>query len=265
MKLTLCRTLPIACSRRCAPARSFRQHASPFRPELYDAPIDPLVGAPFNTSALSAAAGMPLHVEIGSADGAWLGEVARQHSHEFHLGFEIREDVAKNAAQAVAAVAPANCRILFGNPKLSWEHVFPRPGMAHRVSLLHPDPGYKARHEKRRFLAGPGVHVLAWLLQPGGQLLLQTDASFLHEWMLQQLGSPDANSWFRRQLPDPTEAPLGVRTTRERHVLSHGGAVFRAAFARTDVPCPPPPMPVRPPPDCRVKVKTRQTAKGDVY
>lgn len=273
------RALAAAALRRHAPARGLRQHASPYQPKFYAPPTELVSGVAWDPQLLTTVrpAGLDggVHVEIGCAAGEWLAGVAAAHPRMLHVGFEIREAAAHRAARAARGVPHSNINVLHTNPRLAPEKLFPAGGGCVDVlSLLHPDPGYKARHEKRRFLAGGGVALAAWLLRPcTGVLLLQTDERFLMEWMLAAVeaagGGDDAEGvpaaarpqpWFERVRPDPPGPPLGRLTAREAYVRAAGGAIYRAAFTRTDVPCALPPAPPRPPPQVTAAAQAAEAA-----
>lgn len=272
----LCAALPAPL--RLHPAtpttRGLRQHAAPHQLRFFDAPTDGH-GAVVHLPTTFAVPGLPLHVEVGCASGDWLTAVAAAAPHLNHLGLDIRAESVRRATDAAPHRGTGNVAFALTNLALSWQALFGGGdeggagraggrggGAVAAVSLLHPDPRYKPRAAKHRFLAGGTPRLLAHLLARGtGSLLLQTDERFLMEWMHEQVegageveggGELEGNGraalpWFERQ-PDPTGPPMGVATPREIYSLARGDAVYRALYTRTDAPVAVPPAVVPRPP-----------------
>jgi tRNA (guanine-N7-)-methyltransferase len=115
----------------------------------------------------------PLELEIGCADAQFLFERARRQQDRFYVGLDIRhqlvDEVNRRAAEERLPVLG-----LFAHANLHLEDLFP-PASASRVYINFPDPWFKRRHRKRRMLDRDLAVSIHGLLEPGGQLLFQTD------------------------------------------------------------------------------------------
>lgn len=95
------------------------------------------------------------------------------------------------------------------------------PGSLDEVRVFFPDPWPKARHHKRRLVAGPFVALVAERLAPGGRLHCATDWA---DYARQMLDVVAADGRFRLPpaglVPRPTDRPL-TRFERQGLGLGH--------------------------------------------
>jgi len=175
-----------------------------------------------------------IDVELGCADAQFSFALARAHPHRFVLGLDIREAMlAKTERQARAHALP-NLRIAYCNFAVDLDRVVPA-GTVDRFHLLFPDPWFKPRHRKRRWLEPELFGRLRALLRDGGELHLATDVFELAmDAMAQVDGERDdgfentAGAWhFTR------ENPYGVTSRREDYVVRQGLRVWRLRWRAT--------------------------------
>jgi tRNA (guanine-N7-)-methyltransferase len=212
-----------------------RQHVNPLsRYHQQPRPLPPLVELFTDT-------GLPLHLDIGSARGRFLLELAPLIPGRNHLGVEIREPLVQAAEADRLAADPGNLRFLFCNANVSlqtWLTQLP-PGRLALVTIQFPDPWFKTKHHKRRVLQPALLASLATALAPGRDLFLQSDVPAVIEPMVELV---ERSGCFERPAQDPQPwlpfNPLPVPTERERHVLGQGLPVYRVRYRRNA--CPPP-------------------------
>lgn len=258
--------------------RALRQHANVHAPELHDHPRCPSTGALFTWTGRTDGDGTrpfdrdrPLHIDIGSASGSWLIDLAMQDASFNRLGLETRRDHVAAATRAAAAGGVLHRTVAFLHTNLLLSHAtFLTCEGAPRVALLtvlHPDPHFKGGHKPRRVVSAATLPLLAALCAPGARLLVQSDVRELYGRMAADLADCP---WFDRAGGGGgdgglgvADAPpfLGVPTPREALVRRQGGRVFGAAYVRNArvSPCPPPPPTV--PPAALVRWREREAGR----
>jgi tRNA (guanine-N7-)-methyltransferase len=242
-------------------ACGIRQHANPLAARFRGPPR----GIERFPSYVDRAA--PLTLDIGSASGEWLLRLAQQDPGRNFLGTEVRHSLVVKSSERAALLPHQNCHFLPTNLLLSHPHVLPRlvrfSGSATplaTVSIMHPDPHWKVRHNKRRVVCDTMLQLLAhYMPQQRGRLFLQTDVPELHYAMRAVV---QRSPWFRelsegevrdaqvfKEDPQLLQAVpalagknhcslFGVATPREVYTLQTGGRIYRSCYSRNDAPAP---------------------------
>jgi tRNA (guanine-N7-)-methyltransferase len=186
---------------------------------------------------------LPLHLDIGSARGRFLLELAALEPEANHLGVEIRRPLVEAAEAERQELGLTNLRFLFCNANVSlegWLGQLPR-GLLRRVSIQFPDPWFKTKHHKRRVLQPSLLRAIALAQEEGDWLFLQSDVAAVIEPMVALC---EASGCFRRPpgdaLPWRADNPLPVPTERERYALAHGLPVLRVLYHRNGAAVPAP-------------------------
>ena len=183
----------------------------------------------------------PLHLDIGSARGQFLLDLASLQPYQNHLGVEIRRQLVCKAEAERKNRGDKNVRFVFCNANIGldqWLAALPRDQL--RLVTIHfPDPWFKQRHRKRRVLQPKLLLALAATLCPGRELFLQSDVFPLIKAMAALV---ELSGCFTR-LPVRAKSwcvdnPLPVRTERERYAIARGLPVYRVLFQRCDQPLP---------------------------
>lgn len=116
----------------------------------------------------------PVVLEIGCGHGAAAIAYAARHPAHDLLAVDVFTPALARMLAAAEREGAANLWVHEGDAvALLAERV--APGSLEAVHLFFPDPWPKARHAKRRFVAGPNLDLLASRLRPGGHLLVATD------------------------------------------------------------------------------------------
>ncbi len=184
---------------------------------------------------------LPIHLDIGSARGRFLLDLAAVQPHWNHLGVEIRRPLVDAAQRDRDRLELHNLCFLFCNANVSLEGWL--AALSHdqlqRVSIQFPDPWFKKRHRKRRVLQPSLLLAIAAALAPGRELFLQSDVLEVIEPMVQLT---ELSGAFSRPPGDATPwrgaNPLPVGTERERYVLAQDLPVYRVLFRRNAQPLP---------------------------
>lgn len=143
-------------------------------------PIDhPLVLAPYRApghdeATRAFAAHRPLHIEIGFGRPHYLLDLAKMHPDAHVLGFEIKRDWVRVAAERATREGLSNLRVIEGDARPHLERLV-EPGTVDGIHVLFPDPWWKKRHHKRRVFTAEFTALLASMLAPTGRLYAKTD------------------------------------------------------------------------------------------
>jgi len=212
-----------------------RQHVNPLS-RFFQLPRElPVPGDLFDDPS------RPIHLDIGSARGRFLLDLAAVQPHWNHLGVEIRRPLVDAAQRDRDRLELGNLHFLFCNANISlegWLGALPADRLQ-RVSIQFPDPWFKKRHRKRRVLQPSLLLAIAAALAPGREFFLQSDVPEVIEPMVQLT---ELSALFSRPADDPRpwrgSNPLPVATERERYVLAQELPVYRVLFRRNDHPLP---------------------------
>jgi tRNA (guanine-N7-)-methyltransferase len=181
--------------------------------------------------------GQGQHVELEVGPGPKAGfllERAAAAPEALLIGLEIRrkwatvgdERLAKHGFGARARVFCEDARVAL--PRL-------RPSASVRRVFLHfPDPWWKKRHQKRLVMGDVFLTEVSRLLEPGGELLIQTDVEERAELYANVVGECDAfvPAGDREGSPNIAENPFGARSPREHRAIADGLPVHRMLWRR---------------------------------
>ena len=211
-----------------------RQHVNPLSRYFQSARTLPSLEELFERPDL------PIHLDIGSARGKFLLDMARFQSDWNHLGVEIRHPLVIAANREREELGLTNLQFLFCNANISLEGWLStlQKGKLQRVSIQFPDPWFKRRHWKRRVFQPSLIASLLKAMPLSSELFLQSD--------LLQVIEPMAKLVEFSNGFTPIEAagltwletnPLPVVTERERYVNDRGLPIYRLLYRRnTNVP-----------------------------
>ena len=175
----------------------------------------------------------PLHLDIGSARGKFLLQMAAQFPQINFLGTEIREALVIEANNYCHDLGLKNLHFLFCNINVSLACLLESlpTGRLDWVSIQFPDPWFKRHHLKRRVVQPDLVKAIALFLNSQGQVFLQSDIEAVAREMLQRFQeNPDfvlahGTPWLAENIfPVPTE--------REIATYRKNQAVYRALLRK---------------------------------
>lgn len=205
------------------PSRRVRQHVNPLQSSYFDIKLD----------ALHVPAGVPVEVELGSAEAWYLFSRAREAPQRFYVGIEIRREVVEKANQAGHKQALTNVQSIFANMSCDLPRLFP-PGRVARYFVNFPDPWWKTKQQKRRVVSPELVNDMMETLAPDGEIYVATDIfGIALDAMaaLEDVGSERlvnvAGPWsFMKNIP------FAARSRREDQCLSEGTPIWRLGFRK---------------------------------
>jgi tRNA (guanine-N7-)-methyltransferase len=175
-----------------------------------------------------------VELEIGPGRGWFLVERAEAEPRAGLLGLEIRRKwaaivdgrLAKRGLAARARVFAEDAR-----------HALPRmapDACVRRVFLHFPDPWWKKRHQKRLVMGDTFLDEVARLLEPGGELFVQTDVEERAVQYEERIGQ-DARFVPAGDAPGSArmaDHPYVARSPRERRAIADGLPVHRTRWTR---------------------------------
>jgi len=173
----------------------------------------------------------PLHLDLGSASGRFLIQLAQMNKNWNYLGLEIRQPLVERANRWKEEMGLQNLYFFFGQA-----HVVLQPlleslpvGVLQYVTINFPDPWFKRRHQKRRLITPDLVEILATFLQPQGKIFIQTDVKELSD----DIKNTFMNHFLFQRVDMPTDqTPFAVPTEREISVVRPGRYIYRTMIER---------------------------------
>jgi tRNA (guanine-N7-)-methyltransferase len=170
---------------------------------------------------------LPIHLDIGSARGRYLIEMAEiDNTHNF-LGVEIREPLVIEGNQIKTELGLANLQFEFVNATLSIQDFLANLPAIQTITIQFPDPWYKKKHAKRRMVDLPLARAVAEKLAENGRIFVQTDVEFLAEEMFSKFREVEILREIAVQA-----SPFPIKTEREKAVEKRQLPIYRAMFER---------------------------------
>jgi len=175
-----------------------------------------------------------IEIEIGPGRGWFLVERATAEPRAALVGLEVRRKWAAIVDGRLHARGLAPRARVFAEDAL-W--ALPRlvpDASVRRVFVHFPDPWWKKRHQKRLVVRDALLDQVARLLEPGGELFVQTDVeerALAYE-SLVALDPRFHPAGEDRQSPRISDNPYGARSPRERRAMADGLPVHRLRYER---------------------------------
>ena len=168
---------------------------------------------------------LPIHIDIGSAGGDFLFDLAIENNNWNYLGIEIREKLVNNAKLRINSENLRNLYFSFGNVHnifndSDFKFIIENLGS---VSIYFPDPWFKKKHHKRRVVQSDFINLLSNFLPKGALLFIKTDVDNLFDYMDFTILN---NSNFRKlddKIFDYSNSfnPKKIKTNREKYVITN--------------------------------------------
>jgi len=180
----------------------------------------------------------PIHLDIGSAKGEFLIELASKFPKWNFLGLEIREALVSSSERKRQKLELQNLRFLYCNVNVSLDEWLSDLAFAQlkRVSIQFPDPWFKRKHIKRRVLKTTLLNSIARHMSKDGELFIQSDILNLIESMTSVI---ESSKYFDRRYVKGVkwldENPYEASTDRESFVLKKNLPIYRAMYIRNSI------------------------------
>ncbi len=170
----------------------------------------------------------PLEVELGSGDGSFLAQYAKQHPERNFLGVERLLGRLRKLDRKGQRAGLHNLRLIRIEAAYLVEYLLPRAAVA-ALHVYFPDPWPKRKHRKNRLVNEQFTELARQALVHGGMIFLRTDDADYFEQMTRVFA---ANPNFQAE---ETPASLSaVVTDFERNFHLRGVPTLRGAY-RTKV------------------------------
>ena len=206
-----------------------RQHVNPLS-QFFQLPLSlPSKNVLFKNSHY------PIHLDIGSAKGEFLIELATKCPQWNFVGLEIREPLVSLCEKKRKKLELDNLKFLYCNVNVSLDEWLSDLdyGQLKRVSIQFPDPWFKRKHFKRRVLKTNLLNSIAKSMSEDGEIFIQSDIFKLIEYMTHKI---DKSIYFnRKDLADLRfidKNPYNVKTDRELFSLKKNLPIYRAMYIR---------------------------------
>ena len=180
----------------------------------------------------------PIHLDIGSAKGEFLIELATKYPDWNFVGLEIREPLVSLCEKKRRKLELTNLKFLFCNVNVSLDEWLSDLdfGQLKRVSIQFPDPWFKRKHFKRRVLKTNILNSIAKAMSKDGEIFIQSDIFKLIEYMTDKI---DENRYFTRKnvgdLRSIDKNPYNVMTDREIFSLKKNLLIYRVMYIRNSL------------------------------
>ena len=177
----------------------------------------------------------PIHLDIGSAKGEFLIELASKCPSWNFVGLEIREPMVIASEIKRTKLKLENLKFLFCNVNVSLDEWLSDLDcdQLRRVSIQFPDPWFKRKHFKRRVLKTSLLNSIARYMSKDGELFIQSDILKLIESMNNVI---DKSTYFDRKdlqgLRLLDKNPYNASTDRELFVVKQNLPIYRAMYIR---------------------------------
>lgn len=166
----------------------------------------------------------PLEVELGSGDGSFLAEYARQNPGHNFIGVERLLGRLRKLDRKGQRAGLTNLRGVRLECAYFVQYLLPL-GSVRALHIYFPDPWPKRKHRRRRLVNERFPALARQALQPGGRVYLRTDDPDYFEQMARVFGAEAA---FH---PVDTPAELAAQLTDfEREFLARGIKTRHAAY-----------------------------------
>lgn len=190
-----------------------------YRPESWFVRLDPV--AMFGRQA-------PMELELGSGDGSFVVNWARQHPDRDFVGVERLLGRVRKVDRKAQRAGLTNVRALRIEAGYCLEYLMP-PGSVVALHVYFPDPWPKRRHRKNRLIDERFPEWARVALAPGGTVYLRTDDEDYFAQMRRVFG---AAAGFG-EVPTP-DALAEVTTDFERDFNAKGIPTRRVAYEKRD-------------------------------
>jgi tRNA (guanine-N7-)-methyltransferase len=175
-------------------------------------------------------------IEIGPGRGWFLVERAAVEVRAGLVGLEVRRKWAAVVDDRLQKRGlGGRARVFAEDATVALARLGPS-GSVKRFYLHFPDPWWKKRHEKRLVLRDSLATELARLLEPGGELFVQTDVEMRSQ-QYERLLEGDRRfvpAGDAPGLPRLADNPYGARSPRERRAMADGLPVHRLRWLRAE-------------------------------
>ena len=206
-----------------------RQHVNPLS-NYYDQiiPIPP-------TREIFKNPDLPLHLDLGSANGDFLFKLALQNQHWNYIGIEIRERLVTNAKLKLKDTNISNLFFAYGNAINLIKNLINGVSSIKfdSISVYFPDPWFKKKHHKRRIIQDEFIYDLSKIMTNGSFIFVKSDVLELFQYI--ELTILNSSSFLKVEKSIELKNsfnPKELRTDRENYVVDKRLPIFEQIYVR---------------------------------
>ena len=206
-----------------------RQHVNPLSKNFHEMKSIPPFKEIFKNPDL------PLHLDIGSAAGDFLFDLALQNQDWNYLGIEIREKLVINSNLRMQNKEIHNLYFAFGNANKILDKCNKLPmNFIRSISFNFPDPWFKKRHHKRRVIQPDFINSLSNSIQKGTLILIKTDVKDLFDYMKNTILNNISFRKIENQDLDCSNNfnPFNIPTNREKYAILNQLKIYEEIFIK---------------------------------
>lgn len=169
----------------------------------------------------------PLFVDVGAFKGEFMAELSKQFPEHNYLCFEIRSAIAHDLREKFKD--QENFRVFDGDAGRNFQNILQpclnEGAQIQNIFVNFPDPWFKDKHKKRRFITTNFCNELATWLPTEVEIIFQTDQQFLFDETLEYLAeTPYKNIQYFEG------SAYGIPTDWEKAKLEAGDKIWRMKF-----------------------------------
>jgi tRNA (guanine-N7-)-methyltransferase len=200
-----------------------RQHVNPLKSNFFT--IAP--------AAVAVPDGVPLEVELGSAEAWFLIDRARAEPSARYVGVEIRREHVQQANEECARLGLPQVDSVFANMSVDLPRLFDE-GRVRRFFLNFPDPFFKRQQHKRRAVNFDLFQSLHPLLQTDGEIYVNTDIFDLALESMTALEWETPRRFVNMRAPWSflAENPFVANSRRDLQCATEGTKVWRLGYRK---------------------------------
>jgi len=173
----------------------------------------------------------PIFVDVGAFKGEFIEGLAEQFPDHNFICFEIRRPIADKLRQKFENYD--NVVVFHGDAGLNFRNILEpcldEGAEIKEIFVNFPDPWFKDRHKKRRFVTTKFLNGCAEWLPTETTFVFQTDQEFLFNETKEYLAETPYEI-----IEEFDQPPHGLTTDWEDAKVAEGGSVHRMRFRRSD-------------------------------
>lgn len=171
----------------------------------------------------------PIFIDVGACKGEFIEALAHKFPNKNGIAFEIRVPLAESLKQKFAGVS--NLVVFDGdagrNFKTALEPSLKKGVEIETIYVNFPDPWFKDRHKKRRFITTSFLDSMKDFLPKKTVFVFQTDQKFLFDETVEVVKNSAYSS-----IEFFTSPPFGVQTDWEMAKQREGSPIYRMRFSQ---------------------------------
>ena len=171
----------------------------------------------------------PIFVDVGAFKGEFMAQLADKYPEHNFICFEIRLPIAEYLREKFKDCE--NFRVFDGDAGRNFKNILEpcleEGANIEQIFVNFPDPWFKDRHKKRRFITAKFCNELATWLPAQTEIVFQTDQQFLFDETLEYLNETPYQSIKRFE-----SSVHGIPTDWEKVKMTKGETIWRMKFRR---------------------------------